>query len=347
MLAAMAAFKENLLKMRRPMMLVTLVLMFVLVAAAPRIFITIPAGHAGVLWLRLFGGTVTTRAALGEGLHIVFPWDKIFIYDMRTRARHRAYEVISKDGLHFDLDITVRWHPLSETLARLHKEFGPDYPQVLLLPTVGSVARRRIAQYDVESVYSVDRNKLQREIVDDLVGNARAYAIGAVGADDPNAYVTLVDLLITRITLPERIRTAISGKIEQLIISEEYLHRLETERLEAQRKQIEARGIQIFQQTVQAGITDSYLRWRGIEATLKLATSTNAKVVIIGNGREGLPLILNTADSPQAVAPAAAASIQVEPPVSPLPAPSGGAPSFTNAPPPPIRPLPRAAPPAR
>jgi len=302
----MATFKTHVLKMRRPVMLATLVFMFLLAAAAPRIFVTIPSGHAGVLWLRLWGGTVTARSALGEGLHVIFPWDKIFIYDMRTRARERTYEVISKDGLHFDLDITVRWHLLPDTLARLHKEFGPDYAQVLLLPTVGSVTRRRIAQYDVENVYSFDRNKLQRQIIDDLVNNTRTYAIGAVGSEDSNAYVALVDLLITRITLPERIRTAISGKVEQLIISEEYLHRLQTERLEAERKEIEARGIQIFQQTVQAGITDSYLKWRGIEATLKLATSTNSKVVIIGNGREGLPLILNTSDSPQPALPSEA-----------------------------------------
>lgn len=280
-------------------MLVVLVLMFVIAFWAPRIFVTIPSGHAGVLWLRFFGGTVTDGPALGEGLHVIFPWDRIFIYSMRTQAKERSYEVISKDGLHFHIAVTLRWRLLRSTLPHLQQEYGPNYVNVLLLPEIGSVARDRIAHYTTEEVYSSERAKLQQEIYDDVVSEERTNAIGPtdIKPGDNVDYVSLVDLLITSMTLPPRIQTAIERKEEQLLISEEYKYRLETEREEAERKAIEARGIQAFQQTVQKGITDSYLKWRGIEATLKLAESRNAKVVVIGGGSQGLPLILNTGDT--------------------------------------------------
>lgn len=307
------------------MMLAVLVLMFMIAAWAPRIFITIPSGHAGVLWLRFFGGTVTTEPALGEGLHIIFPWDHIFIYDMRTQAKERNYEVISKDGLHFQLSITLRWHLLRKTLPHLQQVYGPNYVNVLLLPEIGSVARDLVAQYDTEDVYSFQRGHIQQQIYDDVVSEERTNAIGPVDikpGDDVD-YVSLVDLLITNMTLPPRIQTAIARKVEQLLISEEYVYRLQTERQEAERKAIEARGIQAFQQTVQQGITDSYLKWRGIEATLKLATSPNAKVVVIGGGgSQGLPLILNTGDTPTPPATASTA-----PSSAPQSAPSSAAPT--------------------
>jgi regulator of protease activity HflC (stomatin/prohibitin superfamily) len=289
-------------------MLVVLVLMFVIAAWAPRIFVTVPSGDAGVLWLRFFGGTVTKGPALGEGLHIIFPWDRIFIYDMRTRAEQRSYEVISKDGLHFQLSVTLRWHLLAKTLPHLQQEYGPNYVDVLLLPEVGSVARDVIAQYNTEEVYSYRRSHIQQQIYDEVVAEERTNAIGPaeIKPDDVVDYVSLIDVLITNMTLPTSIQKAIARKVEQLLISEEYVYRLQTERQEAERKAIEARGIEAFQQTVQKGITDSYLKWRGIEATLKLATSPNAKVVVIGGGgSQGLPLILNTGDTPT---PPAAAS---------------------------------------
>ena len=322
-----AGLRRLALLSRRPTMLVVLVLMFVLAAWAPRIFITIPSGHAGVLWLRFFGGTDTKGPALGEGLHIIFPWDHIFVYDMRTQAKQRSYEVISKDGLHFQLGITLRWHLLNKTLPNLHKEYGPNYVSVLLLPEIGSVARELVAQYNIEDVYSFQRENIQQKIYEDVVAEERTNAIGPVDIkpDDYIDYVSLVDLLITNITLPPRIKTAIARKVEQLLISEEYVYRLETERQEAERKEIEARGIQAFQQTVQKGITESYLKWRGIEATLKLATSPNAKVVVIGGGgSQGLPLILNTGDTPTQAASASppAAPASAEPPHSSAAAPT-------------------------
>jgi regulator of protease activity HflC (stomatin/prohibitin superfamily) len=98
--------------------------------------------------------------------------------------------------------------------------------------------------------------------------------------------------------LPAAIMAAINRKTEQYYIAEEYKFRVEREKRESERKKIEGEGIRDFQQTVSQGISESYLRWRGIEATLQLSQSTNSKVVIIGSGKDGLPVILGNADTP-------------------------------------------------
>ena len=118
-----------------------------------------------------------------------------------------------------------------------------------------------------------------------------------------NETLNIYDVLILGIELPAVVVAAINRKIEQYYIAEEYKFRVERERRESERKQIEAVGIRNFQQTVSQGISDSYLRWRGIEATLQLAQSTNSKVVIVGGGKDGLPIILGNVDSPAAVPP--------------------------------------------
>jgi hypothetical protein len=115
--------------------------------------------------------------------------------------------------------------------------------------------------------------------------------------------VRLISTLVLEIDLPPPVVAAINRKIEQLYISQEYVYRVERERKESERKQIEAVGIRDFQQTVSQGISDSYLRWRGIEATLQLAQSSNSKVVVIGSGRDGVPIILGNVDTPAAPAP--------------------------------------------
>jgi hypothetical protein len=108
----------------------------------------------------------------------------------------------------------------------------------------------------------------------------------------------LYDVLVTGIELPAAIVAAINRKTEQYYIAEEYKFRVEREKRESERKKIEAEGIRDFQQIVSQGISESYLRWRGIEATLQLSQSTNSKVVLIGSGKDGLPIILGNVDTP-------------------------------------------------
>lgn len=283
---------------RRSLMLLTLIIMFAVTAMAQSIFITIPAGSGGVLWLRFLGGTRVDSPPLSEGLHIIFPWDRIYIYDTRVQENEQVYEVISRDGLHIVANVHVRWRVDRNTLPRLHRDYGPNYLGVLLIPDVGSIARDVIAQYELEDVYSYKRGLIESRVFDGVVESGAAQR--RLYGDDVRYHgypLQLVNIRILNITLPPRIQAAIERKLEQVQIMQEYVFRIESERLESERKLIEARGVQAFQQTVQEGISDNYLRWRGIEATLNLATSPNAKVIVIGGGGSGgLPLILNTGD---------------------------------------------------
>jgi regulator of protease activity HflC (stomatin/prohibitin superfamily) len=306
---------------RRGVMLVLLVLMFVITALAPRIFITIPSGHGGILWMRFFGGTQTDRAALGEGLHVIFPWDHIFIYDMRVQEREQSYEVIAREGLQVTVRSSFRWQLNRSVLPRLHKEIGPNYLEVLIVPEIGSVLREVIAKYDIEQLFSSRRTEIQREILQAVISDNPGAAPNRIGGrtglgEDSEDFVTLTDILLKDVVLPFRLRSAIERKLEQAQISQEYTFRIQREKLESERKLIEAQGIQAFQQTVQAGISDAYLKWRGIEATLQLATSPNAKVVVVGGGSHGMPLILNTDDArpsqPAAPAPPSAAPASLQ-----------------------------------
>jgi regulator of protease activity HflC (stomatin/prohibitin superfamily) len=291
------------LRHRRTLMMVLLVSMFAIAALAPRMFISVPSGHGGVLWSRFWGGTQTDTPGLGEGVHMIFPWDKIFIYDLRMQEYTQSYEAIANDGLHLTITISFRWHLISHTLPRLHKEVGADYVKVLLIPEIGSMARERISRYKAEELFAQRRGEIQHEIYSTIVADTLPNLVGGRHKkDDHDNIITLLDVLIKDMVLPDRVRGAIERKLEQDQIAQEYSFRIARERLESERKAIEAQGIQTFQSIVQAGISETYLKWRGIEATLQLATSNNAKIVVIGGGKDGLPLILNTADGSPAMA---------------------------------------------
>jgi regulator of protease activity HflC (stomatin/prohibitin superfamily) len=173
---------------------------------------------------------------------------------------------------------------------------------LLTKPGIGSLTREVMAQYTAEQVYSTARQEIQdkiRSLAEDRLSEKMMEREGeAAYRVSMRDTVVLLDTLVYGIELPELVVHAINRKTEQYYISEEYKFRVEREKRESERKKIEAEGIREFQQIVSQGISDSYLRWRGIEATLQLAQSTNSKVVIIGNPKDGLPLILGSANAP-------------------------------------------------
>ncbi|MDN2584309.1 prohibitin family protein [Aquibium sp. ELW1220] len=274
-----------------------LVAAFLLVVLWNVIVHTVPVGHAGVLWHRipLFGSGVS-RVPLSEGLHLILPWDKIYIYDLRLQNRVGTYQVLSRDGLAFEVELGFRWRVAGPNLVSLNNEIGPDYIEKLLVPEIGSVLRQVIAQFTAEALFTNARSLVQKRIYDQVTERSLPNGIGP-RLEVPGStsdVVILSDVLIKRVTLPERIARAIEAKLEQAQIVQEFNFRVEREALESERKRVEAEGIRSFQEIVTPGITESYLRWRGIEATLKLAQSPNSKIVVIGNSATGLPLILDT-----------------------------------------------------
>src|SRR4029078_319141 len=192
----------------------------------------------------------------------------------------------------------------SDLAPVIHQAIAPNYLQLLMRPGIGSLTREVMAQYTAEQVYSTARQEIQdkiRSLAEDRLGEKM---MEREGGDAPYRVslrdtVILYDTLVQSIELPALVVNAINRKTEQYYIWEEYKCRVEREKRESERKKIEAEGIREFQMIVSQGISDSYLRWRGIEATLQLAQSTNSKVVVIGSAKDGLPLILgNMAASP-------------------------------------------------
>jgi prohibitin 2 len=239
-----------------------------------------------------------------EGLHIIWPWDKLYLYNLRLQSTQQTFNAISKDGVNVKAQISVRYQLLHNSVAVLHKFIGPDFLTSVVNPEIGSQARQVISQYTAEAVYT-SREQIQKQIRDatqkSLAANLnKLVQPEAMEQPDPKHYndflqdaIQILDTLVQSIELPPDIVAAINRQTEQFYMIQEYKFRVEREAQESKRKQIEADGIAAFQKTVSQGISESYLRWRGIEATLLLSQSPNAKVVVIGSGRDGLPIILN------------------------------------------------------
>jgi regulator of protease activity HflC (stomatin/prohibitin superfamily) len=297
---------------RLPMLVIYLmVATLVAVVLAPYVLVTVPSGFVGVLWKRFGGGTVLNPARLkDEGMRFVLPWNKLFLYDLRLQSVTDTYNAISRDGISLTATINTRFRLKRDSVPQLHQSIGPDYVRALIVPEIGNRMREVISEYTAEDVYSTKRTEIQDKIrkrAESMLGEKMME--GGVAEEEPEnvpyrvplyAMLNLIDTLILGIELPPAVVTAINRKIEQYYISEEYKFRVAREIRESERKKIEAEGISEFQRIVSKGISDSYVRWRGIEATLQLAQSPNSKIVIVGNSKDGLPVILGNMDTPAA-----------------------------------------------
>ncbi|MEO5332751.1 MAG: prohibitin family protein [Magnetococcus sp. YQC-5] len=243
----------------------------------PHIFITIHAGEAGVLYRRFAGGTVLDRV-YAEGFWMIFPWNVMTIYDIRVQAIKHDFTVLSADGLPIHLMLLIRFQPEYDTLAVLHQRVGPDYVAKIVVPTVESVIRKSIGRFRQDEIYQTKKGILASIVL---------LAIQEAG----RKYVHMDDVIIRTIELPASIQQAIENKLvyEQELASYEF--RLRKEAQEKSRKEIEAQGIQTYQKIIAQSLDENILHWHGIEATKALANSANAKVVVIGSGKSGLPLI--------------------------------------------------------
>jgi len=326
--------------------LIFLILALLFVFFWPDIFVEIGPGEAGVLWRRFGGGTVTVAHdgkpfigridanmlgeattlienvednedaieshgyhvyPYGEGMRFIWPWNKMFVYNIRLQQTTHTYEVLTSDGLEVTAEVAITWKPIEADLGKLHRDIGPDYVDVLLVPIVGAAAREEIARYTPDGLYSSQRLRIQENIRTKVrqMMLSRFYP-----ATKRESYLIVEDVLIKEIRLPAEVRQAIEEKVAQKHLADSYVYRLQRERQEADRKAIEAEGIRRFQETINATISDGYLKWKGIDATLELAKSPNAKVVVIGTGGngDGLPIILGNIDNPSGTNPPAPAS---------------------------------------
>tara|TARA_B100000959_G_scaffold121235_1_gene127412 strand:- start:320 stop:1135 length:816 start_codon:yes stop_codon:yes gene_type:complete len=243
-------------------------------------FVTVGSGEAGVLYKIFGGGVVTDEPPMGEGFHLVLPWNKVFIYEVRQQEVFEKMNVLSSNGLDIKLEASAWFQPKYEDLGKLHQEKSEAYKQRILLPAIRSAARSVVGRYTPEQLYSTKRDAIQQEI----------YVETKKIVDDQ--YIQLNEVLVRDVTLPPSIKEAIERKLKQEQESLEYEFRLVTAAKEAEKQVIEAKGKADANRILAASLTSNILRDKGIEATLKLAESPNTKVVVVGSGKDGLPLIL-------------------------------------------------------
>ncbi len=252
----------------------------VLIILISKSAVTIGSGEAGVLYKTFGGGVVTDKPPMGEGFHVVAPWNTVFVYEVRQQEVFEKMQALSSNGLEIKLDASIWFEPIREDLGKLHQEKGKDYLSRVLLPAVTSAARSVVGRYTPEQLYSSKRDAIQHEIFEETKA--------IVGKQ----YIQLNSVLVRDVQLPATIKEAIERKLKQEQESLEYEFRLVTAQKEADKVRIEAQGKADANKILSASLTDKILQDKGIDATLKLAESQNAKVVIVGSGDSGLPLIL-------------------------------------------------------
>lgn len=267
---------DKLPKIALPAIFIFIVLIILISKSA----VTIGSGEAGVLYRTFGDGVVTDEPPMGEGFHLVAPWNKVFIYEVRQQEVFEKMNVLSSNGLDIKLDASAWFQPKYDELGKLHQEKGEDYVQRVLLPTIRSAARSVVGRYTPEQLYSSKRDAIQMEIFEETKKIV----------DDE--YIQLNEILVRDVTLPPTIKDAIERKLKQEQESLEYEFRLITAEKEAERQRIEAQGKADANKILSASLTDKILQDKGIDATLRMSESPNSKVVVIGSGKDGLPLIL-------------------------------------------------------
>jgi len=244
----------------------------------PRVFITIAAGEAGVMFKR-WSGTVIDKT-YPEGFWVIFPWDILTKYNLRIQEKKHEFDVLSKQGLTITIKISIRFRPDANMLGVLHQKIGPDYVTSVVIPEVEAVIRKYFGQFNDEEIYTSKKAILEK-IINDSTEQLS------------DKFIILDDLIVRRIQFPKTVQDSIQSKITQYHKFKEYEYRIEREKLEADRKVIEANGIDKYKRIISKDLSDNFLRWKGIEATKELAESENSKVIVIGSGKDGLPIILN------------------------------------------------------
>ena len=260
---------------RRVFRLVVVAIVLILLLAGNPIKV-IPAGHGGV---KDFFGRVSPNV-LPPGVRIVFPFTRVVKMSIKTQEVKETAEVPSKEGLIMDLEGSLLYRLDPEKADDIYRTIGKDYEEIAVHPQIRSAIREITASYEAKVLYSAEREKIAKETLELFRKTAGGRGIIAEA------------VLLRKIGLPDVVANAIQEKLRREQESEQMKFVLQKELQEAERKRIEAQGIADFQRIVAAGISPALLEWKGIEATEKLAMSQNSKVVVIGSGKNGLPIIL-------------------------------------------------------
>ncbi|MBE9467991.1 MAG: prohibitin family protein [Bacteroidetes bacterium] len=266
-------------KKQSTLVIIIVAIVFLLLLFGNSMFYKITPGDRAVIFRQFSTGLDTANVYL-PGFHIVSPWNDFIVYNVKERKSEETMDVLSKNGLQINIDISVRFNPIYNRIAFLHRRFGVDYESQLVVPEVRSTVRQVAGRYTAEEIYSTKRSEVELKIIEEA------------GEKLTNNDIDMKALLIRSINLPADIKQAIESKLKQEQEALAYEFKLEKEKSEALRKIIQANGEAKSNKIINSSLTDKLLKMRGIEATIELSKSPNAKTIVIGSGKNGLPLIL-------------------------------------------------------
>lgn len=242
-------------------------------------FVTIQPGERGVVF-RKFTTGLDKEHIYEPGFKMIAPWNEMHLYNVKEQQTEQELDVLDKNGLNLTMDVSVRFNPIHDGIGYLHEKFGQEYVSQLVVPELRSTIRRVAGRYTAEEIYST-----KREEVESTIKKETHEVLN-------NNHVDMRALLIRSIQLPSQIKEAIEKKLQQEQEALAYKYRLQREKSEAERKEIEAEGEARANRIINESLTPELLKMRGIEATIQLSESQNSKVIVIGGGESGLPLIL-------------------------------------------------------
>lgn len=253
----------------------------ILLIVLSNIFVILQPTERGVVFKKYTSGLDVDNIR-GEGLNIIAPWNDVIIFRIEEQQIEETMDVLSKDGLSITIDVSLRFRPKPYQIGYLYRAFRMNYNENLIRPELRSAVREIIGQYTPEELYASKRQEIETKIEE----NTRRIL--------NDNFVELKALLFRSIKLPQTIKTSIEAKLAAEQEAQKYEFLIQKEKKEAERRRIDAEGKAAANKILSASITDNILREKGISATEELAKSTNTKVIVIGGGGDGLPIILNS-----------------------------------------------------
>ena len=257
----------------------TIIILIIAVIVVVKSSVTIGPGEGGVVF-NTRGDGIDTENTYGEGFHLILPWNRMIVRKVRQQSISDEMNVLSVNGLEVKVSGTVWYEPEFSNLGKLIKTKGEDYERELLDPAINAAARSVVGRYTPEQLYSSKRDVIEQEILDEVASVLK------------DQFLIVKRVLVEDVKLPPTIRTAIETKLKQEQESLEYEFRLAKAKKEAERQKIDAEGKATANKILSASLNDKILQEKGIEATLKLSESPNSKVIVIGSGKNGMPIIL-------------------------------------------------------
>lgn len=266
-------------KKLRPFILIGALIIFGLIFFS-KTFVILEPTERGVVFRKYTSG-LDVENIKGEGLNIIAPWNDVIIFQIAEQQIEETMDVLSKDGLSISLDVSLRFRPKPDDIGYLYRSFRKSYVENLIRPELRSAVRKIIGQYTPEELYATKRQEIETKIEE---------STREIMNDN---HIELKALLFRSIKLPTKIKESIEQKLAADQEAQKYDYLIEKEKKEAERRRIDAEGKAAANRILSQSLTDKILKEKGILATEELAKSSNSKVIVIGSGDGGLPIILN------------------------------------------------------